>query len=352
MKKKKTLLALVCVGLTLAFMWPGSSAAPTEDKSGERDEVLARARVMKDGHVVAGAADFSLDPNAGLIDPDLTTCRFIPSEPTGTAPKFDCRLDDGTVVKVKYGWTREIPAEVAATRLLQALGFPADHMSRVAVLRCVGCGFSPFHTRVPAYLLGVLDVLDRRIDYSRSSEFENVAVERKLEGDGISAGGGKGWGFHELSDIDPSRGGATRAEVDALRLMAVFLVHWDNKAPNQRLNCEEGEDPSCEHPVAMLQDLGSTFGPYKVHLEGWATMPIWADVDSCTLSMKNLPYRGGTFQDVRISEEGRRLLGDRLAQLSRTQINALFVAAGFDDVDRWVAAFQDKVRQIADRSPC
>jgi hypothetical protein len=135
--------------------------------------------------------------------------------------------------------------------------------------------------------------------------------------------------------------------------MAQFLSHWDNKAPNQRLNCEErADDEPCDHPFAMFQDLGSTFGPYKAHLEGWSMMPIWTDGDSCTLSMKNLPYRGATFTDVQISEEGRRLLGDRLVQLSKAQIEALFVAAGFNDVDRWVAAFQDKVEQIVERSPC
>jgi hypothetical protein len=40
--------------------------------------------------------------------------------------------------------------------------------------------------------------------------------------------------------VDPAKGGATRAELDALRLTAILLGHWDNKASNQRLVCEEG----------------------------------------------------------------------------------------------------------------
>ena len=40
--------------------------------------------------------------------------------------------------------------------------------------------------------------------------------------------------------------------------------------------------------------------------------------------MKWMPYDGGTFEDMKISEEGRRLLGDRLKQLPRAQIEALF----------------------------
>ena len=61
--------------------------------------------------------------------------------------------------------------------------------------------------------------------------------------------------------IDPSRGGATRDEVDALRLMAVFLHHWDNKSSNQRLTCVGPTTPDCAHPLAMIQDVGSEFGP-------------------------------------------------------------------------------------------
>jgi hypothetical protein len=94
-------------------------------------------------------------------------------------------------------------------------------------------------------------------------DFVNVAVERKLKGDGVEAGGEKGWAFYELAKIDPARGGASRAEVDALRLMAVFLNHWDNKGPNQRLVCEGDQPAPCAHPLAMMQDVGSDFGPRK-----------------------------------------------------------------------------------------
>ena len=50
-----------------------------------------------------------------------------------------------------------------------------------------------------------------------------------------------------------------------------------------------------------------------------------------------MPYNGGTFEDVAISEEGRRLLADRLRQLSRKQIETLFTAAGLEDVPAWTS---------------
>src|SRR5207244_6299726 len=111
---------VVLVGLALMFLWPGSSAAPrpapTPQQIADREDALARARVF------TTPFDLATDPNTGVIDPHLTICTFIPSQPTGTTPKFDCRLDSGEKVKVKYGWTREIPVEIAAKRHLGDLG--------------------------------------------------------------------------------------------------------------------------------------------------------------------------------------------------------------------------------------
>ena len=66
--------------------------------------------------------------------------------------------------------------------------------------------------------------------------------------------------------------------------------------------------------------------------------------------MKGMPYNGGTFEDVAISEGGRRLLGDRLRQLSAKQIETLFTAAGFEDVpcvDRGVSGSREADRRAA-----
>ena len=134
--------------------------------------------------------------------------------------------------------------------------------------------------------------------------------------------------------------------------MAMLLNHWDNKANNQRLVCEGQKHHTCEHPFAMIHDTGASFGPYKMNLKKWSATPIWSDLPTCTVSMRDLPFNGGTFQDARISEEGRRLLAGRLTHLQPEQLKALFTTAGFKDVDKWTAVLQDKIRQIADRAPC
>jgi hypothetical protein len=111
-----------------------------------------------------------------------------------------------------------------------------------------------------------------------------------------------------------------------------------------------------------MQDLGSTFGPNKVNLEAWRSRPVWRDAAACEVSMDDLPFAGATFPAMRISEDGRQFLAGKLALLTEDQIRALFTGARFRehhspreagaDVESWVRAFQQKVREIADRGPC
>ena len=165
--------------------------------------------------------------------------------------------------------------------------------------------------------------------------------------------------------MDPSKGGAPRAHVDALRLLAVFLAHWDNKSENQRLVCLSESWPEgthCPEPFLLLQDLGSTFGPKRVDLDGWGASKIWQDRKACMLSMDELPYSGGTFGPTRVSERGRRFLAKLLEQLSDAQLADLFTDARFDKprnalrgsapIAEWVRVFKARVRTISEGPPC
>ena len=354
---KRTLFSVALVGLGVAAVGGFESGdgvpQPPAKEWAARNDALTRARVLRDVRFDVASIDFGADPNRSVVDNTLTTCKYKPDEVTGTTPKFECELPGGDKIKVKYGGTKEIPSETAATRLLHALGFGADRVSRVATVRCYGCPIQPFHSRALIEMLSLDKFFDKRINYSRYRDFKDVSVERNLDGEAIEAGPERGWAFYELDKIDPSRGGATRAEIDALRLMAVFLHHWDNKSSNQRLTCPDAKNTNCKHPLAMIQDVGSEFGPKKADLRNWLGKPVWhGDGTTCLVSMKGMPYNGGTFEDVHISEGGRRLLADRLRQLTPKQIDTLFTAAGFEDVAGWTAAFQERVRQIVDHPAC
>jgi len=139
-----------------------------------------------------------------VAEPPLT-CRFLAKAPQGTTPKFDCVLDGGEVIKVKYGRDPEIPAEVAATRLLSALGFPADRMSIVSRLRCHGCPRYPFMAMRLIHLAGASAWFPPRGYEDGYSDFHWAAVERKFSGVAIEAGDDEGWGWWELDATRSNR---------------------------------------------------------------------------------------------------------------------------------------------------
>jgi hypothetical protein len=332
-----------------------------------RDAALAAARVWQAPATPVSAVNLRDNPPGAPFSPDQDLeCRFTDREVGGTTPKFYCALATGEVVKIKYGiGNPELLAEVAATRLLTALGFWSDQMFVVRSVRCTGCPPYPFKALRCSQKTGLKSVCYAGASKGQVVTFPFAVVERRLEGKVIEAIEDQGWGWYELGAIDAARGGSPQAEVDALRLMAVFLAHWDNKSPNQRLVCPPGAerpDGGCASPRAIMQDLGATFGPLKVDLQNWRTAPIWKDAGSCTVSMEHLPWGGGTFPETRISEEGRQLLLGLLTQLSDAQLRDLFegsriaaqnqFAAESRSAAAWVAAFQRRVEQIRDAGPC
>jgi hypothetical protein len=329
-----------------------------------RDLALRQAKVWTPQNI--SAVDLSTNPPdiTGTLSQPLVRCRYLDGPASGTTAKFDCVLPDGEVVKVKYGMTGEIQAEIAASRLLAALGFGADRMYLVARLRCYQCVRTPYYTVKVLDYVHARETLVRNVPNDSYTDFEWVAVERRFSGAEIDAGDQDGWAWHELDLVDPARG-ASRAERDALRLMAVLIAHWDNKPANQRLVCLSSslpEDTPCDRPFAYINDLGATFGPNKMELNEWEKAPIWTDPGSCTVSMRQFPYNGGTFPDTQISEAGRRLVADKLQQLTHSQLIALFTAAHFPefhgrrgaaaDPGRWAAVFLEKARRISDAGPC
>jgi hypothetical protein len=326
-----------------------------------RHETIRRTRVWQPPPVPVAEADLGSNPPGFVDEAQELTCRFLVERSAGMTAKFHCVLPDGRRIKVKYGAANaERATEVAATRLVSALGFGADRMYVLARVRCQGCPVFPY-PRFP-----LLDAL--RSDPAQVRTFDDVVIELPLEGRAVEEASLSGWGFDELKHVDPSVGGASRAEVDALRLMAVFLQNWDLKYPNQRLVCLAGGEPRstgdpCTRPLAIMHDLGASFGPWRLDVEAWEKRPLWKDRARCVVSMKDLPFEGASFPDVEISEGGRRLLGGLLAELRPEQVAELFEGAGVTrfrahrseasaDVSRWVGAFRAQVDQLTSGPAC
>ena len=323
------------------------------DAAGRRSDALRRAVFEVD---LPGVATPHLEAQRLIEDATgrgVPACRFVPGDPTGTSAKFDCVFDGGEVVKVKYGRNPEIHAEAAATRLLGLLGYPADSVTIVPRLRCYGCPRLPFVAMHLRETFGIpLSTAEGSDGYT---DFEWVSVERRFPAHSIETDTQEGWSWWELE-----RSAAPREDVDAMRLTAVFLAHWDNKDTNQRLVCLDREEPApdadCSRPLAMIQDLGATFGPTKVNLARWQELPIWRDRTTCTVSMGALPFRGASFPDVAISEAGRAAFARRLATITDSDVRQLFNHSRFgqfqvgtaDDTDltAWVKVFRHRADQV------
>jgi len=286
------------------------------------------------------------------FESEISRCRFLPDSPSGTTPKFTCLLPSGERVKVKYGRHPEIHAEVAATRLLRMLGYPADTVMMVPRLRCDGCPRYPFSGSFVLSNAVTRHLIAHGGEPAGYTDFEWVSVERKFPAVPIETGSSKGWHWWEIDRVRRD------ADTDALKLLATFLAHWDNKSENQRLVClDEDPQPACRRPLALIQDLGATFGPMKTNLAQWRDLPVWHDRTTCTVSMRGLPYHGASFPDAVISEAGRAQLAAQLTALGADDIRALFAYARFPeyqsgtddrkDLDAWTAAFRHRADQIA-----
>ncbi len=320
----------------------------------------ARLAAIRRAQVWAATDVASMDMRTGptgrgsFAPDEAVDCTYVDRVMSGNSPKFTCAISPDDEVKVKFGRENgEVYAEVAATRLFWALGFPVDRMYPVRV-SCAGC---PSQQGTPQENARVL--------------FDPASIERKLKGWAIEARPDSGWAWSELDQVDEAAGGAPHAERDALKLLAVFVQHTDNKPEQQRLLCVDDKSDEelarCEHPVMMVNDLGQTFGRANlfnrdrigsVNLDGWVRSPVWSDPKLCIGDLP--PSQTGSLDNPQISEAGRKFLSDLLMQLSDAQLRALFDVARFAErkegkrriatVDEWVDAFKKKRGEIASRT--
>ena len=146
---RAALLAVLLVGASVLAA-SGSIASDRaklpEPNAKQRLDSIRRARVWEPTDV--SAKNLFRGPEGRLpyaVD-DEVSCEFVPKPMSGWTTKFSCRLEDGTIVKVKYdegGRYKEVFGEVLGTRLFWALGFYADRMLPVH-MTCRGCPQHPF----------------------------------------------------------------------------------------------------------------------------------------------------------------------------------------------------------------
>ncbi|HEX4924744.1 MAG TPA: hypothetical protein VFV50_11685 [Bdellovibrionales bacterium] len=311
----------------------------------------------------AGQFTAFLAPEATQAEKDEVVQKYGPNI------KFDLlRTKDGKLardrVKVKFvpntEPNREVNAEAAATRLFWALGFHADVIFPVRLF-CDHCPAIPQSGR-PDY-------------QAHGQDMGWVAIERKIPGETLETKPDEGWSWKELDELN----GNSLAVKDALKLLAAFVGHGDNKPEQQRLMCKQDAMTvteaveknkkivwvhECREPYMVVQDIGATFGgagkttdpiTAKMNLKHWRNDPrktIWKDRGSCQARLtKSMKAKDGVGDPV-ISEEGRLFLASRLCRLSDKQIEDIFRVARVEDlkgegkIADWVAVFKAKRDEI------
>jgi len=336
----------------------------------ERIEYIRRARVWEPTDVASknlydgpkGKLDFTVDQEI--------TCDFVPKSLAGWTEKFLCRLNDGTIFKVKYeegDRFKEVYGEVLGTRLFWALGFYADRMLPVRVT-CRDCPRHPWKYVDARKNKGSRDEEGHIRTLPPKAEvgtytFDPAAIEEKLDAESIEEHEDQGWSWKSLKLVDENLGGATQAEIDALKLLNAFVQNADNKSKQNSLVCprnelveDDGGNVTCRHPVLYVDDLGSVFGKGgfvtgydgRVDYDGWASRSVWRNRESCKARLVSIGgiFRRSTLRDPKISEAGRVLLARQMDQLSDDQIADLFRAARIDRLHQMISDGSSGHREV------
>jgi hypothetical protein len=270
----------------------------------------------------------------------------------------------------------EVFTEVAATRIMWALGFPADHVYPVGSAACIGCGPDPFGNNLQNNTASLKD---------SPALFKIVSAEREAPYDEIDADGDSTWSWSDAARFysDGEWTHQQKVEYDAYRL-ALGLFHYHNDISQQnRLVCAEWEPQTeskakvCKRPIIFVQDLGSTFGKAKPQFDffavnargsfsAWQDQTVFSNAASCQL-------RATLSGDSRVLKEAQDLVAQRLARLDVSTVKSIFRLARFQlmdqkqiqrlrssgssdpeaaALDEWTNAFMKRVEEIKSAQNC
>ena len=385
----RAIVAIVLASSTVVAAERLTLPTPTSE---ERIESIRRARVWEPTDVAKKDLYNGPKGRLSVAVGDEIACDFVPKPLSGWTEKFLCRLDDGTIVKVKYVENdrfKEVYGEVLGTRLFWALGFYADKMLPLRV-RCRNCPKSPWTYVNARKSRRALDDKGLIRSFPPEAElstyvFDPATIEEKLDAEPIEQHKDQGWSWESLALVDERLGGATKAEIDALKLLNAFVQNADNAHEQNTLACprrELAEDETghvtCRRPILYVDDLGAVFGKGggttryegRVDYEGWKARRVWRDPVSCQARLAPIGWvvHPTCLKDPVIGEEGRELLAKLLAELSDAQIADLFRAARIDrlhqtmpdgangrrevTVEDWVTLFKRKRDEITTHPGC
>ncbi|HEV2426562.1 MAG TPA: hypothetical protein VGZ29_17190 [Terriglobia bacterium] len=278
----------------------------------------------------------------GEKDAPHSVFTFVKEDLDGTNPKIVVRDEHGVKWKVKLGV--EAQPEVAATRLVWAVGYPANEDYFLPEMRVQGL---PPH-------------LHRGRNLVRpGGSLHNVRLKRYVEGE-KKAGD---WRWRE----NPFTG--TR-ELEGLRVMMALINNWDLKDENTSVYLEKRP----REYMYMVSDLGASFGTTG---RSWtATMgkgnlgeyersrfisevtPQYVDFNMPTRPALLIIFKPKDFiERLQLRWIGKHIpradvdwIAGLLAQLSPAQIQDAFRAAGYtpEEVRMFSSVVQKRIADVSD----
>lgn len=350
----------------LYMQWAGNPVEPIihheffiEVPPEVRANYLARAILWEPRNISELTAEQVREGESDSLQPGQEVhCTYLhktPKELGGSSPKFECRGDDGEIYHIKYGIKAH--TSVAASRLFWALGFGAAISTPITVV-CKGCPPDPW--KMPE-------------EFAEETTFTEAAVVKPKPGKEITILGKEevGWSWKkDLPLVSREAGGATLAQIDALKLLTVLIQHGDSKAAQQKLICRQefydAKQNECRRPYMYIYDLGYTFGSdgLRVHpldFVKWRHKSVFRSEADC---IGNLRQNAGNGRDglmfPQISDEGRLFLADLLSRFitDRSRVVAMFEVAHMEKADPghtaqdWAEVFISKTHEIMEHPPC
>jgi hypothetical protein len=239
----------------------------------------------------------------------------------------------------------EVSTEVAASRIMWVLGFPADHVYPLGSAACIGCTADPFGNNLKDNTASLKDA---------PSVFKVVSAERETPWERINPEGDETWSWSDAAKFyaDGERTHQQRVEYDAYRL-ALGLFHYHNAIAQQnRLACAQwapetpGQPRVCQRPMIFVQDLGSTFGKAKGATDLFGTNPrgSFSDWESQTIftNPQTCELRATLDGDKHALKEAQELTIQRLGRLDPQTVKTIFSVARFQLMD------QKQLRRLRD----
>jgi hypothetical protein len=253
--------------------------------------------------------------------------KFVEEEAKGTQPKVEVTDAGGEKWKVKFG--KEVHSEVAATRLLWAMGYYAEETYFV-----------------PSGKIEGITQLHRAKQFiAPDGSFEGARFEKRpknIERTKIA------WAWGDNPFIGTK-------ELSGLRILMTLINNWDTRrvSKNNVVLRIAGTDGTVEDWY-VVEDLGSSFGKMgrylfvtrnRWDLEDFKTQKF---IDGVSGNMLDLHYQGGARSINKVPLDHAQWFSGLLSQLTVNQVRRAFEAAGANnsEIEGFSTRIMEKIREL------